>query len=118
MPDPSHYLFWTTSRAAGITARVLASVSVGFGLMMAGRLGQGRAADRRPIHETPSLAGMLAIAGHGLSLLGDSFLRPTLLDVTVPFTFSYKTIPTSLGILAGWATFALGLASYLRAKVG
>ena len=84
MTDPSHYLFWITSRAAGITAMVLASVSVGFGLMMAGRLGQGRAADRRPVHETLSLAVMLAIAVHGLSLLGDSFLRPTLLDVTVP----------------------------------
>jgi sulfoxide reductase heme-binding subunit YedZ len=118
MTDPSHYLFWITSRAAGVTAMVLASVSVGFGLLMAGRLGQGGAADRRPIHETLSLAVMLAIAVHGLSLLGDTFLRPTLLDVTVPFTFSYKTIPTSLGILAGWATFALGLSYYLRAKIG
>jgi sulfoxide reductase heme-binding subunit YedZ len=118
MTDPSHYLFWITSRAAGITAMVLASVAVGYGLMMAGRLGNGRAADRRPIHETLSLAVMVAIAVHGLSLLGDTYLRPSLLDITVPFTLSYKTIPTSIGILAAWATFALGLSYYLRGKIG
>lgn len=118
MTDPSHYLFWITSRAAGITAMVLASVSVGFGLMMAGRLGNGRAGDRRPVHETLSLAVMLAIAVHGLSLLGDSYLRPSLIDISVPFTLSYKTIPTSIGILAGWATFSLGLSYYLRRRIG
>jgi sulfoxide reductase heme-binding subunit YedZ len=61
---------------------------------------------------------MLAIAVHGLSLLGDSYLRPTLIDVTVPFALSYKTIPTSIGIVAGWAMIVLGLSYYLRRRIG
>ena len=118
MIDPSHYLFWITSRAAGITAMLLASASVGFGLMMAGRLGKIRAADRLNIHQTLALATMVAIAVHGLALIGDTYLRPSLLDLTVPFAFSYKTIPTSIGILAGWATIFLGLSFYLRRRIG
>lgn len=118
MTDPSHYLFWITSRAAGITAMLLASAAVGFGLMMAGRLGKVRAADRLNIHQTLALATMVAIAVHGVALLGDTYLRPSLLDVTVPFTFSYRTIPTSIGILAGWATVFLGLSFYARRWIG
>ena len=119
MTDPSHYLFWITSRAAGTSAMVLASASVGVGLAMGGRLFKGIArADRRHIHQTLSLAVMVALAVHALALLGDTFLRPTLLDVTVPFVLSYKTVPTSIGIIAGWAIVVLGLSYYLRTKIG
>jgi len=44
---------------------------------------------------------MGAIAVHAIALLGDTFLHPSVLDVTVPFVFSYKTLSTSLGIIAG-----------------
>jgi sulfoxide reductase heme-binding subunit YedZ len=119
MTDPSQYLFWITSRAAGTTAMVLASASVGVGLGMGGRLlgGIGRA-DRRHIHQTLSLAVMVALVVHALALLGDTYLRPTLLDVTVPFVLSYKVVPTSIGIIAGWGLVALGLSYYLRTKIG
>jgi sulfoxide reductase heme-binding subunit YedZ len=119
MTDPSQYLFWVTSRAAGTTAMVLASASVGVGLAMGGKLFKRvGGADRRHIHQTLSLAVMVALAVHALALLGDTFLRPSLLDVTVPFVFSYKTVPTSIGIVAGWGMVVLGLSYYLRAKIG
>jgi methionine sulfoxide reductase heme-binding subunit len=119
MTDPSHYLFWITSRAAGTTAMILASASVGVGLAMGRRLFKGIArADRRHIHQILSLSVMVALAVHALALLGDSYLRPSLLDVTVPFVLSYKTIPTSIGIVAGWSLVVLGLSYYLRTKIG
>ena len=118
MTDPSPYLFWITSRAAGTTALVLSSVSVGFGLTMGGKLLRRRAPDRRNIHQTLSLAVMVAIAVHGLSLIGDSYLHPSLLDVTLPFLLSYKTLPTSIGITAGWGVIILGLSYYLRGRIG
>lgn len=118
MTDPAQYLLWITSRAAGTTAMVLASISVGYGLAMAGRVLKGAGADRRNIHQTLSLAVMLAIAMLGPALLGDRFLHPTLLDVTVPFVFAYKTIPTSLGIVGGWALTFLGLSYYWRGRIG
>jgi sulfoxide reductase heme-binding subunit YedZ len=114
--DPSHYLFWITSRAAGTTAMVFASASVGVGLAARAKLLKGL--DRFNIHQALAVATMLAIAVHGLSLLGDSYVHPTLVDVTVPFALSYKTVPTSIGILAGWALIVLGLSYYLRKLIG
>jgi sulfoxide reductase heme-binding subunit YedZ len=119
MKDPSQYLLWITSRAAGTTAMILASATVGMGLAMGGRLfTRIAAADRRHIHQTLSLAVMVALAVHALALLGDTYLRPTVLDVTVPFVLSYKTVPTSIGIIAGWGIAVLGLSYYLRTKIG
>jgi sulfoxide reductase heme-binding subunit YedZ len=119
MTDPSQYLFWITSRAAGTTAMVLASVSVGVGLAMGGKLFKRvGGSDRRHIHQTLSLAVMVALAVHALALLGDTFLRPSLLDVTVPLVFSYKTLPTSIGIVSAWGMVVLGLSYYLRTKIG
>ena len=116
--DPSTHLFWILSRGAGTTALVLASVTISYGLLMGGRIVRGGNADRRIYHEMLSLSALVAIAVHGLTLLGDSFLHPSLADVAIPFVSSYKTAWTSLGIVAGWATIALGLSFYLRDRIG
>ncbi len=112
------HLFWITSRAAGITALVLSSVTVGVGLIMGGRLIKGSNPDRRAVHEILALSVMFAIAVHGLSLIGDRYLHPTLAAVTVPFAGSYKPIPTTIGIVAGWGLIVLGLSYYLRGRIG
>ena len=120
----SMHLFWLTSRAAGTTALVLSSLALSMGLAMAlgerrgGLLGRLSAIERRSLHEALALATMVAIAIHGLSLIGDSYLHPSIIDVTVPFASSYKTLPTSLGILAGWGLILLGLSYYLRGRIG
>jgi sulfoxide reductase heme-binding subunit YedZ len=116
--NPSTHLFWITSRAAGTTALVLSSAAVGFGLLMGGRLLKGGGPDRRRIHEILSLSVMVAIAVHGLALVGDKYLHPSVLDVTVPFLSSYKTLATSIGIVAGWGMIFLGLSYYLRERIG
>ena len=118
MTDPSTHLFWITSRAAGTTAMVLASASASLGLLMGGRLRRKGAPDRRVIHEALSLAVIVAIAVHALALVGDTYLHPGLAGVTVPFALSYKTAWTTLGVVAGWALIALGLAFYARRLIG
>jgi sulfoxide reductase heme-binding subunit YedZ len=112
------HLFWITSRAAGSAALLLSSAGVCMGLLMGGRFAKRRMADMRVLHEALSLATMGAIAVHALSLVGDNFLHPSLLDVTVPFASGYKTFWTSMGIIAGWAILALGLSFYVRDKIG
>jgi sulfoxide reductase heme-binding subunit YedZ len=111
-------LFWILSRGAGTTALVLSSISVCVGLLMAGRLTPGHAADRRAYHEILSLSVIVAIAVHGLALVGDGVLHPGLLDVTVPFAWSYMRLGTTLGIAAGWALIFLGLSFYARDRIG
>jgi methionine sulfoxide reductase heme-binding subunit len=118
MTPDSSTLFWITSRAAGTTAMVLSSAAVGVGLVMGGKLVKGGGPDRRSLHEILSLATMVAIAVHGLSLLGDTWLHASVFDVTVPFAAHYKTLPTSIGIIAGWGIVVLGLSYYARRRIG
>jgi sulfoxide reductase heme-binding subunit YedZ len=110
--------FWITTRAAGSVALVASSVSVCVGLVMSGRLVQGRRNDLRTAHEALSLATLAALVVHVLSLLADSFFHPSIFDVTIPFVSGYKQPWMSIGILSGWALVFLGLSYYARARIG
>jgi sulfoxide reductase heme-binding subunit YedZ len=112
------HLYWIASRAAGSAALILSSVSVCVGLLMGGRVLKRRWPDLRVTHEALSLATLAALAVHGLTLIGDPFLNPTLADVSIPFVGAYKTVWTTIGIVAFWAMLALGLSYYARARIG
>jgi sulfoxide reductase heme-binding subunit YedZ len=112
------HLFWITSRAAGIAALVLSSLSVCVGLLMGGRLLRRRRPDLRVAHEALSLATLGALAVHGLSLLGDGYLHPSLGDVAIPLLSSYRTLWTTAGIVAFWGLAILGLSYYARTRIG
>jgi sulfoxide reductase heme-binding subunit YedZ len=116
--DPTPHLFWITSRAAGTAALVLATVAVCLGLLMSTRPRRFKVGDLRITHETLSLATIVAVAVHGVSLVGDGYLHPSLLDISVPFISSYKTGWTTVGIVSGWALAALGLSYYARGRIG
>jgi sulfoxide reductase heme-binding subunit YedZ len=112
------HLFWITSRAAGTAALLLSSVSVGAGLLMGGKLLRRRVGDLRVAHEALSLATMAALVVHATALLGDGYLHPSVLDVSLPFVSGYKTVWMSIGIVAGWSLILLGLSFYARARIG
>ncbi|MGH2866715.1 MAG: hypothetical protein ACRDNK_03985 [Solirubrobacteraceae bacterium] len=101
------HVFWITSRAAGVLALVLSSLAVSLGLLMSTKLMstkllRRRAPDLLATHEVLSLAAIVAVVVHGAALLGDHYLDASLLDIAVPFAFSYQTLWTSLGIISGW----------------
>jgi methionine sulfoxide reductase heme-binding subunit len=118
MVNATPYLFWITSRAAGIAALVLASLGVAFGLLMATKLLRRRGPDLIAVHEILSLSTMAAIAIHGGSLLFDSYLHPSIAGIAIPFVGSYKTVWTATGIIAGWSLVILGLSYYARRLIG
>jgi sulfoxide reductase heme-binding subunit YedZ len=119
MIAPTDHLFWITSRAAGVTALLLASIGVSAGLLMGTRLVRGRSAgDLRALHEVVSIATMVAIGVHAFSLLADTFLHPTLAQILVPFAFGYHRVWTTLGIVAGWSLVVLGVSYYFRTRIG
>lgn len=114
-----HHLFWITSRAAGVTALILASLAVSAGLLMGGRLIRGRRAqDVRALHEVLALSALAALAVHGLSLLGDSYLRPSLADIAIPFASGYQRWWTAAGIAGAWGLALLALSYYARRHIG
>jgi sulfoxide reductase heme-binding subunit YedZ len=113
------HLFWITSRAAGSTALLLASAGVAAGLLMGTKLVRGkRAGDLQALHEVLALATLVSIAVHALSLVFDSFLHPSIVDVLVPFAFGYQRLWTTVGIFAGYGLMALGLSYYARKRIG
>ncbi len=91
--------WWLASRASGLVALVLVTISVGIGLTMAGKVMRRPGLSRKlmAIHEQTALAGLIAIAVHGITLLGDPWLHPGVAGVTVPFAMSFHTAFTGLG---------------------
>jgi sulfoxide reductase heme-binding subunit YedZ len=116
--DAAPHIFWLASRASGTVALLLSSLGVCIGLLMGGRLVRGRKLDLRSTHEAISLATLTAIVVHALTLLGDKYLHPSLIDLTVPFASGYKTFWTSTGIVAGWGLLLLGGSYYARQRIG
>lgn len=114
------HLWWLASRASGLVALVLITVSVGLGLTMAGRIMRkpGRGRVLTALHEQTALAGLIAIAVHGLTLLGDGFLNPGPAGIAIPGAIDYRPVWTGLGIGAGYLAAALGLSFYFRKRIG
>jgi sulfoxide reductase heme-binding subunit YedZ len=111
------HFFWIVSRSAGIAALLLATASVTLGLAMGGKLVK-KLGDVRVLHEALSLATLGAIVVHALALLGDSYMSPSLADITIPLASGYQTLWTSMGIVAGWVLAVLGLSYYARRRIG
>lgn len=112
--------FWLASRAAGVVALVLLSISVLIGLALAGGVA-GPPAVRRRLrfsHEHIAVSALVATAVHGALLLGDPWLRPGLAGVLVPFALRYRPLFTGLGVVAGELAVALGLSFYARRRIG
>jgi methionine sulfoxide reductase heme-binding subunit len=118
--QPLSVLWWLVSRASGTVALVLISLSVVLGLAMAAKVLR-RPATRRTaatLHEHVALVSLLAIAVHGLSLLGDRWLHPGWRGIAVPFAMSYRPGLTGIGIIAGYLAVVLGPSFYVRRRIG
>lgn len=112
--------WWLASRASGLLALGLVTVSVGLGLAMAGKVMRRPGLSKKllAIHEQTALAGLVAIAVHGIALLGDPWLNPGVGGIAVPFAMSFKPLFTGLGIVGGYLAALLGLSYYVRKRVG
>jgi methionine sulfoxide reductase heme-binding subunit len=118
--DPLTHFWWLASRASGVVALLLVTISVGLGLAMAGKVMRKRGLGPKLLafHEQTALAGLIAIGVHGVTLLGDPWLHASLSGISVPFAMSYRTFYTGLGIIGGWLAALLGLTYYVRRHIG
>jgi sulfoxide reductase heme-binding subunit YedZ len=118
--NPADYSWWLASRASGVVALVLVTISVAIGLTMATKLVRKRGAGPIlvKVHEQTALAGLIAIAVHGITLLGDSWLNPGVKGILVPFAMDHAPVFTGLGIIAGYLAAFLGLTFYIRRRFG
>src|SRR3954453_1578898 len=103
-PNPADHTWWLASRRSGGGAMILITASVFIGLTLSTRVLKGPGLSRwlAAAHEQAALAGLVAIALHGVTLLGDPFLNPGVSGIAVPFTMGYKTLWVALGIVGGY----------------
>jgi ferredoxin-NADP reductase len=118
-PAPAEFGWWLASRSSGIVALLCITVSVGLGLAMAGKVAaRPLGAHLMAVHQQTALAGLVAALVHGITLLGDGFLKPSIGDIVLPFTSAHEPLWTGLGVTGGWLAAALGLTYWVRDRIG
>jgi sulfoxide reductase heme-binding subunit YedZ len=119
-PNPADHAWWLASRASGIVAMLLITASVLIGLTLSTRVMKGPGISRwlASAHEQAALAGLVAIALHGVTLLGDPFLKASVSDIAIPFSGDFKTFWVGLGVVGGYLAALLGLTFYARRRIG
>jgi sulfoxide reductase heme-binding subunit YedZ len=114
--DPLHQLTWLAARSAGLVAWALAGLATVLGLAMAARrVDRGR--EVRELHRHLTLAALIALAGHGVALALDPFLKAGLTGVLVPLTIGYRPLAVASGIVTGWLLAAFAGSWYLRRRL-
>jgi methionine sulfoxide reductase heme-binding subunit len=120
-PAPAEYGWWLASRAAGLTALACITLAVGLGLALGGKVASSKPGLPRvllKVHEHAALAGLVAIAVHGITLLGDGWLKPTIADIAVPFASDVEPLWVGVGVIGGYLAALLGLTFYARKRIG
>lgn len=121
MESPADHIPWLLSRATGLAAMLMLSLSVAWGLSFASRMakrGPGSMTRDKVAHEALSLAALVLIALHGGVLLFDNYISPSIWQILVPFQMPDQSVWVGIGIIAGWIAFISGLAHYAKKQLG
>ena len=111
---------WYATRATGLVALLLLTVSVLLGILTAGRF----SARRWPrflsqgLHRSTSLLVLVFLALHVGTTVIDTYTSIPLTAAFIPFASSYKAAWLSLGAIALDILLALVATSLLRARLG
>ena len=115
--DPT---FWLLARAAGLTAYLMLTGSMVAGLTLKSRL-LGRAvrpATITDIHRTLAIAGVGALALHGVALVLDSTITITPIALLVPGLSPYRPVLTGIGVVAGELMALITVSFWARKRIG
>ena len=112
----SAHAWWLASRASGLVALVFITFSAAMALAVASRIVRKPAL--RTVHQQTALIAVVAIAVHGITLLGDPWLNVGPAQIAVPFTLPYRPLWTGLGVIAGYLAAIFGLSFYVRRQIG
>ncbi len=112
----SAHAWWLASRASGLVALVFVTVSAVMALALAARIVRKPAMGA--VHQQVATIAVVAIAVHGITLLGDPWLNVGPADVAIPFAVPYRPLWTGLGVIAGYLAAILGLSFYVRRRIG
>ena len=110
---------WYTTRATGLVAMVLLTISMALGLLSS--VGYQRPDLPRfvtvGLHRNASLLALAFTAAHVLTTVVDSYVNIPVQDAFIPFISSYRPLWLGLGAVASDLLLALTITSLLRTRM-
>ena len=112
-------IWWFLARASGLVSLCAMAASLVVGLVLSTRLFPRR---RRPawlleVHRWFSGIAVLALAGHLVSLVADSYVHFDVIDLILPFAASWRPGRVAIGVASLWLLGISWLAASLRRRL-
>ena len=112
-------VLWYATRATGLVALVLLSLTMVLGIMTANRVGARwwpRFA-QQDLHRRVSMVAVVFLAAHVLTSVADTYVHIGWAAVVVPFASSYKRAWVTVGTVGTDLMLAIGVTSLLRHRM-
>jgi len=119
-PTLSQAPYWYLTRSTGITAFVLLTVSMAFGIAATQRALASPAWPRfatQNLHRNVSLLGLAFLAVHIVTTIVDGFVTISWWSVIIPFTSDYRRFWVALGTIAFDLTLMVIVTSLVRLRM-
>jgi predicted ferric reductase len=113
--------YWYLSRATAFVSLSLLWLSMALGLGMTNKMARlwPGAPAAFALHEYVSLLGLAFAVFHGIVILGDHYIKFTLLQLVIPFsTVDYRPFWVGLGQVGFYTWAILALSFYIRPVIG
>jgi predicted ferric reductase len=116
LPETSTKVYWFVARSSGISAYLVITAGVVWGLVQSGASARARAWPGLALglHSYLSWLGLGLTVLHAGVLLGDQYTHFTFVQVVMPFVADYRPLPVGLGIVGFYLMLLLSLSFYAR----
>jgi methionine sulfoxide reductase heme-binding subunit len=110
---------WYATRATGVVALILLTLSVAFGVAGAARYSAPALPRliRSGLHRNISLLAVVFVGAHVITTVLDSYTSISLVNAFVPFTSTYRSLWLGLGAIALDLLLAIVITSLLRSRL-
>jgi predicted ferric reductase len=117
---PDTRWFWYVARASGVTAYLALAAATIWGLLVSTGLADWLVARGRSVemHQWLAAVGLVLAVGHGVTLVGDSYIRFDALDLLVPFLAPYRPVAVGMGTIGLYLAAVVYASFSLRARLG
>jgi predicted ferric reductase len=113
-------VFWYLSRSSGFVAYILLWISMimGVGITNKAAVIWPGLPSAIELHQFFTILGVFFAVFHALILMGDAYLKPTLVQILQPFAmFQYRPISVGLGQLAFYLWIVITVSFYVRRRI-
>jgi hypothetical protein len=114
-------VYWYLSRATAFVSLTILWLSMALGIGISNKMARlwPGAPAAFAIHEYVSLLGMAFAIFHALVLMGDHYIKFTVVQILVPFsTVDYRPIWVGIGQIGFYVWLIINLSFYVRASIG